>query len=113
MTREPDDLVQVSAAVSDGAAVDWRRLEAGSDAEHERMVLRQLHVISEIARWHASVADSENGEATVISEPRDAVRRAQPDDLERWGHLERRETVGHGAFGTVYRAWDTTLHREV
>lgn len=31
----------------------------------------------------------------------------------RWGHLEIRSEVGRGASGTVYRAWDTRLAREV
>jgi serine/threonine-protein kinase len=30
-----------------------------------------------------------------------------------WGHLEIRSEVGRGASGTVYRAWDTRLQREV
>ena len=30
-----------------------------------------------------------------------------------WGHLVLLETVGQGAFGTVYRAWDAQLDREV
>ena len=32
---------------------------------------------------------------------------------KRWGHLEIRNEVGRGASGTVYRAWDTRLAREV
>ena len=31
----------------------------------------------------------------------------------RWGHLEVRGEIGRGASGTVYRAWDTQLTREV
>ncbi|MGQ0734360.1 MAG: protein kinase domain-containing protein [Acidobacteriota bacterium] len=31
----------------------------------------------------------------------------------RWGHLELRAEIGRGASGTVYRAWDTRLAREV
>jgi serine/threonine-protein kinase len=31
----------------------------------------------------------------------------------RWGHLEIRGEIGRGASGTVYRAWDTKLAREV
>ena len=31
----------------------------------------------------------------------------------RWGHLEIREEIGRGASGTVYRAWDTRLARDV
>jgi serine/threonine protein kinase len=31
----------------------------------------------------------------------------------RWGHLEIRGELGRGASGTVYRAWDTKLAREV
>lgn len=31
----------------------------------------------------------------------------------RWGYLEIRDEIGRGASGTVYRAWDTRLAREV
>ena len=30
-----------------------------------------------------------------------------------WGHLQLAERIGRGAFGEVYRAWDTRLDREV
>jgi len=30
-----------------------------------------------------------------------------------WGPLEIRDKLGHGSFGTVYRAWDPRLQREV
>ena len=34
-------------------------------------------------------------------------------EVHRWGPLEIRDKLGHGGFGTVYRAWDPTLQREV
>jgi serine/threonine protein kinase/tetratricopeptide (TPR) repeat protein len=41
------------------------------------------------------------------------VRLAPSADAPRWGHLVLLEKVGAGAFGEVYRAWDTKLEREV
>jgi serine/threonine-protein kinase len=35
------------------------------------------------------------------------------DPIGRIGRYELREMIGEGAFGVVYRAWDTTLHRAV
>src|SRR5437899_5436419 len=34
-------------------------------------------------------------------------------EFRRWGHFELREQIGAGRFGTVYRAWDPTLERDV
>ena len=40
---------------------------------------------------------------------------AAPDhgEIQRWGHLELRAEIGRGTSGTVYRAWDTHLARDV
>jgi serine/threonine-protein kinase len=37
----------------------------------------------------------------------------EPAIAQRWGHLEIRAEVGRGASGTVFRAWDARLAREV
>jgi eukaryotic-like serine/threonine-protein kinase len=81
-----DDLVaSVAASVLDGAAIDWTSIESSADAS--RPVLAQLRVLAAIADVHRS-----------------------PNE---WGHLRLLERMGHGAFGDVYRAWDTRLDREV
>ena len=36
-----------------------------------------------------------------------------PAESQRWGQLQILSSVGEGAFGSVYRAWDTVLHRHV
>lgn len=68
------------------------------------------------------------GGASLLNEPMrefDAIARAhrsalfglefvaEPELRTRWGHLELRDTIGRGASGTVYRAWDTQLERAV
>jgi serine/threonine protein kinase len=81
-----DKLVSsVAASVLDGTPIDWAAVESSADAS--RPVLAQLRVL-------AAVAD---------------VHRAP----NQWGHLRLLERIGHGAFGDVYRAWDTRLDREV
>lgn len=37
----------------------------------------------------------------------------EQSEIHRWGPLEIKDKLGHGGFGTVYRAWDPTLQREV
>jgi serine/threonine protein kinase/Flp pilus assembly protein TadD len=76
----------VATSILDGIPIDWpTTIESSADAS--RPVLAQLQVLAAIADVHRS-----------------------PNE---WGHLRLLERIGHGAFGDVYRAWDTRLDREV
>jgi serine/threonine-protein kinase len=89
----PTAVDDTARAILDGTPPDWGRLERSDDGD-TRALAEQLRVLSAVARVHRA----------------DAVDR---DGLGRWGHLRLLEQVGAGAFGDVYRAWDTRLDREV
>jgi serine/threonine-protein kinase len=84
--RSIDELAQ---AVLDGEPVDW--LAAGSDADETSRRVAHLRIVARVAAVH-----QETGRHPDI-----------------WGHLRILEPIGRGASGTVYRAWDTRLDREV
>ncbi len=89
-----DDL---AGAVLDGDPVDWADVEARADSS-ATSVVKHLAVLSLVAALHRQNES-------------DAVGRPERD--ETWGHLRLLERIGRGAFGEVYRAWDTRLDREV
>jgi serine/threonine protein kinase/Tol biopolymer transport system component len=95
-----EDLVQ---AICQGKPIDWESLEQdASPGLHNR--LAALRVVEGIARVHRTTERDESG-------PADAPAAAAP--AARWGHLELLEHIASGAFGDVYRAWDSGLDREV
>ena len=51
--------------------------------------------------------------STLSVGPGSLPERKGGDAREHWGHLRLVERIGRGAFGEVYRAWDTRLDREV
>src|SRR5207248_10430323 len=44
---------------------------------------------------------------------RPAITQAPAGDKQRLGRFELHDTIGIGAFGTVYKAWDTDRERTV
>jgi serine/threonine-protein kinase len=86
----PEPLSRLARAVLDGDPVDWTSAESDAD-ESQRRVIRELRVLHDLAALH----------------------RRDPAEAESWGHLRILERIGHGAFGAVYRAWDSRLDREV
>ncbi len=75
---------RIAHSVLDGDAVDWAAAESTGGPALGRV--RHLKIVAALAQAHR---------------------------LEHWGHLKILGEIGRGSFGTVYRAWDTTLDREV
>ena len=89
----------LAQAVADGASVDWADAEAGARDPAERDAIRNLRIVSGIVQVHRGASDEDP-----------ATPNAMPDS---WGHLKILGCVGRGVFGTVYRALDPHLDREV
>jgi len=83
-------LLDLAEAVYDGLDVDWDSVESSVPVE-QRSLVRQLKTISAFASAH-NVPDS---------------------PPKTWGFLEIVEQIGTGAFGTVFRAREPQLGRDV
>jgi serine/threonine-protein kinase len=107
--RATEPLADLARAVLDGAPVDWASAESSASGD-ERPVIRQLRVLEGLAAVHRREppnAPTRSWTPEVFTNP------ALADVPERWGHLKILERIGRGAFGAVYRAWDSRLDREV
>ncbi len=104
--RSEARLLELADSIASGTPVDWDKVEAADADEAE--LLRSLRLIDQVAQVHAQVA----GEADETG-PAGQSERNRDTQPEHWRHLTILEHVGHGAFGDVYRASDTTLDRLV
>ncbi len=114
MADEPDVLIDLATAISDGAPVDWPSVQSSNISEADHAVLQHLRVIAEIVSLQQRLM-SQPVHTSVVDELRQDAPRA-PDAREAlpsWGPLRLIRLVGQGAFGEVYRAWDSRLDREV
>jgi TolB-like protein/tRNA A-37 threonylcarbamoyl transferase component Bud32/Flp pilus assembly protein TadD len=101
-----DDLAD---AILDASSVDWAAAESSSDGT-TRLLVRQLRVLAAVADLHRTAPPNPS---TVSQIPPSRVEPTLADAPAMWSHLRLVERIGRGAFGEVYRAWDTRLDREV
>ena len=94
---EGGKLDALAAAVADGSAIDWDAVTAGADPS-VRAVVQNLRLLSTIAGEHRQV-QSDGAPSRFAGAS--------------WAHLRIIGHIGSGAFGDVFRAWDSQLEREV
>jgi serine/threonine-protein kinase len=98
-------VAELAGAILDGTPIDWDSAESSADLA-ERSFLEHLRLV-------AAVADVHRQPLTVTAHPDTPLAESRDDMPEYWGHLRVLERIGRGAFGEVFRAWDTRLDREV
>lgn len=94
MAEKRDDLDRIADAVAERTPIDWaavKRAHPGLAPE-----LAGLRLLDRIAEVHRS-----------------ALPDTEPSVLFAWGPLQVLEQIGAGSFGSVWRAYDPDLRREV
>ncbi|MGH9383009.1 MAG: protein kinase domain-containing protein [Vicinamibacterales bacterium] len=132
MIPEGSFLDELADSVADGREIDWSKAESSATTPRQRALVEQLRLLAQVGALRASDSPASPARGSLGSSPlaspldetvahpdrsRDALER-ESDTAETagrvfWGHLEIAAEIGRGAFGTVHRAWDSNLHREV
>jgi len=101
----PDDawLIALGTDVSDGKPVDWDRADRRAEDARAKALISNLKRLEAVVQAHRSTGQ----------EPTPQPSESSPAGTSHWQHLVVFESVGAGAFGTVHRAWDTRVDREV
>jgi serine/threonine-protein kinase len=103
----PTALEQAALLVADGATVAWDTLIQAAADDTEARRLRDLRALVEGLSAEAPAAGASPFRTTAPGEA------GRPVASTTWGHLRLLEVIGRGAHGTVHRAFDTRLEREV
>jgi tetratricopeptide (TPR) repeat protein len=110
MAEEPATADDLAAAIADGRPVDWDALMAHADTPEARLRVDRFAFLARIAGVH-------NGRELDTSPPtaNPPLAADLPDYRpgDRWGPLHIVERLASGTFGTVYRAHDPALARDV
>lgn len=103
MSESSDTPIEALAnELIDSLQVDWKKADTLN--EEDRMLLKNLNTISQVAQLHESQNNHQlNSNNTVVA----------IESLFKWGRLEVLEEIGQGSFGQVYRAHDVMLERDV
>jgi hypothetical protein len=91
--------------IADGLTVDWSALDQAPGRDREWA--KSLRVLNDIVKIHRdAAADYEQTTLTTTA----ATPGPSPDG---WGKYRLANKVGEGSYGSVYRAWDADLERDV
>lgn len=99
-------LIDLAAAIGDGAVVDWPAVEASTSDPESRRIMAHLRVVEQIACVHATLPPA----ATFIHSLQSATF---GEATGTWGPLEIIRKIGSGAHADVYLARDPRLDRPV
>jgi Tol biopolymer transport system component/tRNA A-37 threonylcarbamoyl transferase component Bud32 len=116
VSERPDPLLEIAAALSDGAMIDWDAAEAGAATDGQRVQIRNLRLVRGLADAHSTAAAGASplGLHESLLHPAGGRRTGEDQAAPvRWGPLDVIEKIGQGKFGDVYRARDSRLDRDV
>lgn len=99
-----DDAIE---QIADGLTVDWSAVDQAA-AGRAREWAQSLRVLNDIVKLHREAA-ADYEETMLVGAAEPAARPA----ADAWGKYRLTHKVGEGSYGSVYRAWDADLERDV
>jgi|RhiMethySRZTD1v2_1073278.scaffolds.fasta_scaffold00080_45 protein kinase-like protein len=94
--------------IADGMSVDWSAFDKVTPSRGREWA-QSLRILNDIVNLHRNAA-ADYEQTTLANATEPTVSSAVPDT---WGKYRLTTRVGEGSYGSVYRAWDSELERDV